>query len=309
MSFDVVVVGSLNYDMLIQQDRLPRLGETFTGNGMMMMPGGKGANQAVQCAKLGLTVNMIGCVGQDIYGRELIQSLESHRVSIENIKKCGTSGIGIVQIMKSGDYCSTILRGANYHITPSDIKDEFFTRSPLVILQSEIPESVVETVIRKAKKQGCKVLLNNAPARYIPDELLQCVDVLVINETEASLMLDIEVADVDSALEAADLLHARIDAMVVITLGEKGSVVRCDAESRHFPAVPCPTVVDTTGAGDSFIGGLAYCMVKGIDIVDALPFAAAISAKSIQKYGGQSSFPALDEISPALVSQRVGIPR
>ena len=305
MKHHVVVIGSLNYDILVQQDRLPEMGETFTGNELMLMPGGKGANQAVQCAKLGLNVNMVGCVGNDIYGSELLKSLSENGVSVTQISQRGkTSGIGIVQILESGDYCSTIIKGANYLIGEADITDDLFRDRPLVILQSEIPEQVVDRAIALARQHHCQILLNNAPARHISAQALSQVDFLVVNETEASLMNQSSVASVSDAITCAAELHQRVNGQVIITLGEKGAVLSSQAGAQHYPAVFCPDVVDTTGAGDSFIGGIAYCLVNHIALEEAIPFAAEISSCSIQKYGGQSSFPMLPDVAHALTQNR-----
>lgn len=301
MKSDVVVIGSLNYDILVQQDRLPELGETFTGNELMLMPGGKGANQAVQCSRLGLNVSMVGCVGNDIYGCELINSLRENNVSVENVNKRGTTtGIGIVQILESGDYCSTIIKGANYLISEDDITESLFEGQPLVILQSEIPAPVVEYIIGVASTHHCRIILNNAPARDVSAHALSLVDYLVVNETEAAFMSGADVSSIDDAHSCATGLHKRVKGQVIITLGEKGAVLSQEHGTRHFPAVFCPDVVDTTGAGDSFIGGIAYCIVNGFSLTDAIPFAAEISSCSIQKYGGQNSFPMLPDVSHAL---------
>lgn len=301
MKSDVVVIGSLNYDILVQQDRLPEVGETFTGNELMLMPGGKGANQAVQCSRLGLKVSMVGCVGNDIYGNELINSLRDNNVSVDNIKKRGsTTGIGIVQILDSGDYCSTIIKGANYLINTEDITDSLFYGQPLVILQSEIPADVVEYIIHVASNHHCRIILNNAPARNISESALNLVDYLVVNETEACFMVGNDVSSVDEAHTCAIELNKRVKGQVIITLGEKGAVLSQSNVTQHFPAVFCPDVVDTTGAGDSFIGGIAYSIVNGYSLTDAIPFAAEISTCSIQKYGGQNSFPMLPDVVHAL---------
>ncbi|HED5894633.1 TPA: ribokinase [Salmonella enterica] len=301
MKSDVVVIGSLNYDILIQQDRLPEVGETFTGNELMLMPGGKGANQAVQCSKLGLNVSMVGCVGNDIYGEHLINALHENNVSVTNVLKRGTTtGIGIVQILESGDYCSTIIKGANYLLNENDISDNLFDGKPLVILQSEIPSHVVDYVIKAASTHQCKIILNNAPARSIAPSTLSSVDYLVVNETEASFMAGSDVSSIDDAHFCAAKLHKMVRSNVIITLGEKGAVLSSDESTRHFPAAFCPEVIDTTGAGDSFIGGIAYCLVNNIPLTKATPFAAEISMCSIQKYGGQSSFPMLADVAHAL---------
>lgn len=298
MKYDVVVIGSLNYDILIQQDRLPYIGETFIGNELLMMPGGKGANQAVQCAKLGLKVKFIGCIGNDIYGDELLKSLKNNNISTDNIYRRGSnSGIGIVQILESGDYCSTIIKGANYLLTKEDIKDTFFENSPLVIFQSEIPTEVVEYAISRAKFYGCKIIVNNAPARSIPVTILKQIDYLIINETEATFMASKHVEDInDARICAEELCKNNQSGTVIITLGENGAVFADANNIIHHPAVFCPQVVDTTGAGDSFIGGIAWSIIQNIPMNEAIPFAAAISTYSIQKYGGQNSFPMLSDV-------------
>lgn len=302
MKYDVVVIGSLNYDILVQQDRLPEIGETFTGNELLLMPGGKGANQAVQCAKLGLNVAMVGCVGEDMYGADLIKSLRENGVGVESIITRGnTTGIGIVQILETGDYCSTIIKGANYLLTETDISDSLFAGSPLVIFQSEIPACIVEYAVNKAREHGCRVLINNAPARELSAAVLAQTDCLVINETEAALMNGTPVTSIEEAQRCGAEMVGKVNGQVIITLGEKGAVLAEDGSVQHYPAVFCPDVVDTTGAGDSFIGGIAYCAVKGIPLSSGIPFAAQISSCSIQKYGGQNSFPMLSDVAHALV--------
>ncbi|MBC9131760.1 ribokinase [Frischella sp. Ac13] len=302
MKHDVVVIGSLNYDILIQQDRLPYVGETFIGNELLMMPGGKGANQAVQCAKLGLNVKFIGCVGNDIYGGELLKSLINNNIATDDIYQRGpNSGIGIVQILASGDYCSTIIKGANYLLTKNDIKDTFFTHTKLVIFQSEVPVDVVEYAIERAKFYGSQIIVNNAPARHIPTEILAKIDYLIINETEATFMSNQDIVSIDDAQSCAyTLCRDHNIKNVIITLGEQGAIHADENKALHYPAVFCPQVIDTTGAGDSFIGGIAWGIIHNRPIAQIMPFAAEISAYSIQKYGGQSSFPLLSDVKHAL---------
>ncbi|WP_413724130.1 ribokinase [Sodalis sp. RH16] len=296
MKTDVLVVGSLNFDILIKQSRLPFIGETFNGEDLYQMPGGKGGNQAVQCARLGLNVRMVGCVGEDLFGQELIKSLVENHISCFDIKQCGASGLGLVQILQDGNYCSTIIKGANYHLDVRDIKDDFFADAPLVILQSEIPENVVKKVVDRARHHNCIILLNNAPARFIEDEMLSKVDFLVINETEASFMLGYQVNTPEDAFKAAATLKGRVRKSVIITLGEKGSVVISDEVNSHFPAIKCDNVVDATGAGDSYIGALGYGIIKNLPLAESIRFASEVSAYSVQNYGGQGSFPTLEKL-------------
>lgn len=300
MKTDVLVVGSLNFDILIKQERLPLIGETYTGEELHQMPGGKGGNQAVQCALLGLNVKMVGCVGDDLFGQALIKSLAENQISCSEIKQRGTSGLGIVHILHSGDYYSSIIQGANYLLDVSDVKDSYFNDSPLVILQSEIAENVVKQVINQARSHHCLILLNNAPARFIDDETLSKIDYLVVNETEASFMLDNRIDNPSEALNAATLLRAKVRKAVIITLGDKGSVLVSDEISAHFPAVKCDKVVDATGAGDSYIGALSYGIINNLSLADSINFASKVSAFAVQNYGGQGSFPTLETIQSCL---------
>lgn len=297
MQTEVLVIGSLNMDLLIKQNRLPSLGETFSANSFIQMPGGKGANQAVQCAKLGLNVAMVGCVGEDTFGDELISSLQTYGVQKLYIKRSGTSGLGIVQILPNGDYYSTVIKGANYAIQSNDIHDCYFQDKPLIILQSEIPYETVEYAIKKAVHYECKVLLNNAPAREIGSQVLSMVNYLVVNETETNLMTGIEIKTIDDAIIAGQKLLPRIKEFVVITLGEKGSVLVSHQIQKHFSAVFCDNVVDATGAGDSYIGAFSYGLIKKMELSDIIKFASMVSSLSLKHIGGQASFPCIKDIS------------
>lgn len=172
--------------------------------------------------KTGIEREYGGCGGNDIYGEHLINALHENNVSVANVLKRGTTtGIGIVQILESGDYCSTIIKGANYLLNENDISDNLFDGKPLVILQSEIPSHIVEYVIKVASMYQCKVILNNAPARSIAPSTLSSVDYLVVNETEASFMAGSEVSSIDDAHSCAAKLHKMVRSNVIITLGEK----------------------------------------------------------------------------------------
>ncbi|CAK7192372.1 Ribokinase [Commensalibacter sp. Nvir] len=300
MSTDVFVIGSLNYDILIKQDRLPKLGETYYGNKLSMMPGGKGANQAVQCAKLGLSVKMLGCVGNDSFGDELIHSFHVNHIDTQYIKRKNTTGVGVVNILNNGDYYSTIIKGANYALHVNDVCNHFFTGNPLVILQSEIPSDVVNYAVQQAYEFKCPILLNNAPARSIRKDILKKVNYLVVNETEASYMTNTLVDSVETAFTAARQLKEKIISIVFITLGDKGSIMYDGKRIKHFSAVQCEHIVDTTGAGDSWIGAIAWAILKGYNMDDGVNFASHVSAYTIRNYGGHNSFPTLKDVNPAI---------
>jgi ribokinase len=294
----VTVVGSLNYDLIIEQDRVPRLGETFRGNDLKTAAGGKGANQAAQCGKLGLNTYLVGCVGNDIFADTLLTSLKESNVNTSYIKTSDTkTGMGIVQVMPDGDYFSTILPGANYRITKEDIlkAEEIISQSKIVILQFEIPKELIELTISLANKHNCYIIFNPAPVNEIKEDYLNMVDCLVLNETEAEFFYGKEVNSVNHALDACEAMYPRIKDRIIITLGEKGSVYFDGQSKDHIPAETV-NAVDATGAGDSFIGALAYSIYHDYKITDALSLSSHVSARSVTKIGGQPSFPFINEI-------------
>ncbi|WP_078394625.1 ribokinase [Shouchella patagoniensis] len=288
----VVVVGSLNYDLVLKQDRLPYKGETYTADDLIQGPGGKGANQAVQCAKLGLSTAMIGKVGEDRFGEALLGTLRAVGINDEGVKRQGTTGLGVVHLLPDGDYYSTLLKGANHLLTESDIDEQknFIQNCEFLLLQQEVPDHVVEYVIDIAESSNCQIVLNNAPARSIKEDSLKKVDILVVNETEAAYMENASVDSIDEAKVAASNLLKRVQKAVILTLGEKGAIVAQGTSVIHVPAKKV-TAVDATGAGDSYIGALVFSLNEGKSYEEAAIFASEISAKTVSQYGGSDSFP------------------
>jgi len=294
----VTIVGSLNYDLIIKQKRLPYKGETFTGDALITSPGGKGANQAVQCSKLGLKTYMVGKVGSDTFGNSIIKSMQDSQVDAENVCKSNiNTGTGIVHVMPDGDYYSTILTGANYDMSKSDIDkvENIIKKSKIVILQMEIPIEVIQYTISMASKYNCYIILNLAPPKKIGVDYLKKVDCLIVNETEASFLANQEITNPENALLNCEKLFKCVKSLLIITLGENGSVAFDGKEKLYVPAHKV-TAVDATGAGDSFIGGIAYSIFHNMNIKESLEFATKISSISVTKLGGQSSFPCIGDI-------------
>ena len=298
-----VIIGSLNYDIILKQKRLPKIGETFVADSITMCGGGKGANQAVQLSKLGGKAFMAGCVGNDKFGDELLSNLQKHNVNIDNVKlsEKNNTGMGIVNVFDDGKLIATITRGANYDITNSDIdemKNEIIS-ARIVILQMEIPIEVIEYVIDLASRHNVYIILNAAPACEIKEEVLSKVNCLIVNETEASFYLNKEINDVKSSIENCEELYRKIKDLLIITLGENGSLLYDGKEKLHIKARKAE-VTETTGAGDSFIGAFAYKLLNDSPYKEAAEFASLVSSITVTKIGAQDSMPAYEEVQKFL---------
>lgn len=267
------------------------------------MRGGKGANQAVQLSKLGGKAFMAGCVGNDKFGEELLSNLQKHNVNTDNVKlsEKNNTGMGIVNVFDDGKLIATITRGANYDITNSDIdkiKNEIIS-AQIIILQMEIPIEVIEYVINLASKHDVYIILNAAPACEIKEEVLSKVNCLVVNETEASFYLNKEINDVKSSIENCEELYGKIKDLLIITLGENGSLLYDGKEKLHIKARKAE-VTETTGAGDSFIGAFAYKLLNDSSYKEAAEFASLVSSITVTKIGAQDSMPTYEEVKKFL---------
>lgn len=299
----IVVIGSLNYDMILKSPRLPERGETMPVESASFSAGGKGANQAVQAAKLGVPTYMVGCVGEDAQGAYLLQTASSYGVNtnfvnmIENV----SSGTGVVSALEDGSVFASIVRGANYAVTREhiDAAEPLLREAAIVILQMEIPQEINEYAIEKAKEYGCRVLLNAAPAAEIPERYLQMCDIIVVNEVEAAFYLNTELATIEQAEEGAAKLASRYGADVIVTLGKAGSVVSDRGRITFIPAKEV-SAIETTGAGDSFIGGVGYALMQDMTLTEACQFATACSAITVCRLGAQDSMPTLAEVQRGL---------
>jgi ribokinase len=298
----VAVIGSLNYDIVLKQDRLPEIGETITVDGVDFCAGGKGANQAVQCAKLGLETYMIGSVGNDHFGTMLLNSLKKYKVKTDYIGLAPTNtGLGIVNSFPDGRLLSTISTGANYSLTVEDIEraEAIIKESQIVILQLEIPREVVEFSIKLAKKHHCYVIVNAAPSYHLSDDAMALIDCFVVNEAEASFYANQEISTIEGALQVCDSLFKQIGDLLIITLGEKGSILY-DGKNTFCFSPEKVNVVETTGAGDSYIGAIAYGLLNGLSKDEMGKFASKVSSKTVTKIGGQDAMPHLEEVLTSL---------
>ena len=296
----VVVVGSLNMDLVMRTPRVPVGGETLHGHEFSTLPGGKGANQAVACARLGAKVSMIGQVGNDGFGTTLRDGLAADGIDVSGVQRTTAAGTGVAMILVEdiGQNRIVLAAGANGALTPADI-DAHAVRiggAAMLVLQLEVPMPVVQRAIEIAHAAGVPVLLNPGPAAPLPEDVWSQVDILVPNESEATLLSGVEVTDAASAYAAAKVFRQRGVKCVLITLGANGVAVIDDAGERHLPA-HVVKAVDTTAAGDTFIGGLSAGLVEGMTMDDAVALGQRASALCVTRHGAQPSIPYRREIA------------
>lgn len=300
----ICVIGSLNYDIIMKQKRMPLLGETYTADSITYSGGGKGANQAVQCAKLGIDTIMVGKVGRDSFGDTLVEKLRDYGVDCSCIGRSSSpTGVGVVHALEDGTVYASIITGANFDITAREIDglDELVRNSRIIILQLEIPTNVVEHIIRKAKQYHVYTILNAAPAKELDREVLKLVDCLIVNETEASFYAGVDITDGEMVRAHADRLSQLTEGTVIVTLGSKGSMLLGKEETVSIEPVKVEHVTESTGAGDSYIGAFAYGKYKGMTDRRACCFAARAASVTVTKIGAQEAMPCLNEIDESLV--------
>ena len=289
----IIVIGSLNMDLVVTSPKIPVLGETVLGSGFMTVPGGKGANQAVAVAKLNGDVAMIGCIGNDTFGKILIKNLSASKVKVDNIKVVDSVSTGIAMVVvKDGDNFIIVDPGANSELKPDDIiaLEQAIQESSMVVIQLEIPLETVETAIELANRHAVKVLLNPAPAKKLSDELLSKVDIFTPNESECEIITGLPAKSIEDAKAAALYLNEKGIHNVLITLGGKGVVYNNGDQIIH-KTVPEVEVVDTTAAGDSFSGAIAVALTEGMELDAAVDFANIVGTLAVTKKGAQASLP------------------
>ena len=297
----VVVVGSLNMDLMFRVARMPAAGETLHGLSYTTSPGGKGANQAVACARLGCPVALVGRAGQDAYGDTLCTTLCKDGVDIRQVQRtdAALTGVAAILVEEQGRNRIVLAAGANGELSPADVDlaGDLIAGAALLLVQLEVPLAAVLQAMRLAKAAGVPVLLNPAPAQVLPDKFWPLIDILVPNESEAELLTGISVSDVASAYLAAEQLRARGARSVLITLSDKGVVLLDQQGPRHLQAWPV-SAVDTTAAGDTFIGALATALCEGLSLDQAAAFGQSASALCVTRAGAQSSIPYRHELAP-----------
>ena len=288
----IVVFGSLNMDIVTVVSRLPRLGETVPGSEFYTTPGGKGANQAVACARLGASVQMIGHVGGDNLGRELINSLESESIGISGIDvvDTGKTGVAMISVDDSGENTIVAIYGANMSFS-SDTESYLgsaLSDASVLLLQNEIPIRANVVASRIASALGITVIWDPAPAVDGVSELSGLSTYLTPNQIEAEALAGIKINDIDTAMKACDIILAKYDSIPVITLGEKGVVYASREKRKHVPAMDT-SVIDTVAAGDAFAGALAVAFAEGLKIDESVRFAVGYGALAVGKKGAQAS--------------------
>ena len=292
----VAVVGSANADLVLDIDHRPAPGETILGSDVVVTPGGKGANQAVAAGRLGGDVTFVGCLGEDGNGGILRASLTDAGVDLSGLRTVDApTGIAVIMVTPDGENSIIVAPGANRHLTPRMLDEhEQWRAADVVVLQLEIP---VESVTKVATEAPGRVVLNTAPAAELPAEVLALADPLVANESEAHFLLGDQHGD---GVELAERLLGLGSRSVVLTLGSAGSVVveRGAGGELRTEVVPARrvTAVDTTGAGDSFVGAMAMRLSEGEGLTAAVRLATSVAAIAVGRRGAQESFPTLAEV-------------
>ncbi|MEV5029467.1 ribokinase [Paenibacillus sp. LPE1-1-1.1] len=298
----ITVIGSMNIDMVTETDIMPNQGETIFGSVFSSFTGGKGANQAVACARLGAQVTMIGCVGEDHFAKQLMEDLEKEGIDTTNVKTVPHISTGIATItLCDNDNRIIVIPGANHSLHPNDILDlkEIIANSDMVLLQQEIPFDTVETAIRLANELDIPVLLNPAPAIKLPKELLEQVHMITPNEFELAILLGVDDKQERTYEQLLDLYPHRI----VMTGGSKGAFYKTAGSEIIHEQGRTVEAVDTTGAGDTFNGALAVKLSEGASLDEAVKFAVAASALSVTKLGAQSGMPLRPDVERFMETQ------
>lgn len=289
---NVTVVGSISTDFIIETDKQPVMGETVEGNHFSTSFGGKGANQAIAAARLGAEVSMVGAVGKDSFGRNLLTNLIENGVSVTGVENVDEpSGTAFITLYK-GDNAIIYVPGANGSYTPDKLDTflkeyETIQKSDLVLVQNETPENTVGHLIDICYEKNIPLLLNPAPARPMETEYIEKVTFLTPNETEFTTLFP------DETME--DVLR-KYPNKVIVTLGSEGALFFDGSSMQHVPSIKVKNVVDTTGAGDTFNGALAFAYTSGLTIKESIQFANLAAGLSIQKIGAQSGTPTLEEL-------------
>lgn len=295
----ISVIGSLNMDLVIQTDRVPMAGETISGLDFNTIPGGKGANQAIAAAKAGAETFMYGCVGDDEFGGVLLNSLQSAGAGTAGVRRSddARTGVAFIILETSGENRIIIVSGANGLVDNAYVDShwEEIAQSSLIILQHEIPLETGHYIIEKASESSIPVLLNPAPFHEIPAELLKKLDYLVLNEVELQGIVPARVDSIDDVIRAGKEINRMGVKHVLITLGSDGSVLVSGEQVIRQPAFVVEAV-DTTAAGDTFVGNFAASIINGLDLSQALVNASAASALAVTKVGAQSSIPSKEDI-------------
>ncbi|MBN8201465.1 ribokinase [Bacillus sp. NTK034] len=293
----ITVVGSINMDLVTESNRFPEVGETIIGKAFKQFPGGKGANQAVAAARLGGEVSFIGCIGHDVFGKELIRRLDQEKVNLEGLEILSDEPTGIAQITVSNKENSIIVvPGANYKISKDWIENKrsLIVNADILLVQLEISLEIVEQVLEIAGENQIPVILNPAPAQTLPRNLLNKITYLTPNESELTLLTEGKGSDLAGKMDA--MLKMDID-NVITTRGANGVAYKSSHDEQVFYKDSLKVkAVDSTGAGDSFNGALAVALGSGKSLEESIEFSTKVAALSVTKLGAQSGMPFVHEL-------------
>jgi ribokinase len=295
----IVVVGSINLDLVARVPKLPRPGETVLGREFKQAPGGKGANQAVAAALLGAEVTMIGRVGDDAFGGPLIDALRRRGVRTDLVQPTAgsTSGLALIGVEGSGQNAIVVIGGANQRLTPDDVREREaeIAAADAMLVQLEVPLETVAAAVEIARRSGVRAVLDPAPAAELHNALF-AVDLISPNQTEAEVLTGLVVRSASDAARAAAALHQQGVRQVVIKLGEQGALAsEAGDEAMHVPA-PAVAVVDTTAAGDAFTAALTIALIEGQSLARATRFACAAGSLATTREGAQEAMPTREEV-------------
>jgi len=303
----IFVIGSINMDLVVRAPHIAIPGETVLGSDFGTFPGGKGANQAVAAARQGASVTFVGRVGRDAFGQQLVTRLKAEGIETRHISVDETTatGVALITLDKAGQNSIVVAAGANHKLTPEHIweTEAVFSGVNVLLLQLETSLDTVVAAAECAKIHGVKVVLNPAPAQHLPEGLLRLVDVLIPNESEIALLTGLPVETLEQVETATRNLLARGVECVVVTLGARGALlVPADQPAIHIPSFPVQ-VVDTTAAGDSFVGAFAVALGEGLSFEEAVKSGCAAGSLAATGLGAQPSIPYRVQINQLIRSQ------
>jgi len=305
----VFVAGSINMDVVATAERHPRIGETVAGKALHYFPGGKGANQAVAAAKLGARTTLIGRLGKDAFGDELKAFLAAQAIDLTLVQQTAEAHTGTAVItVANADNTIVVIPGANALLSAADVAAATLAKGDIAVSQFEIPLPVISAFFKQARAAGATTILNPAPALEFGDQMLDLVDVLILNETELGLLAKTELRDTDDParlIEAAQSLRTGKDKTICVTLGKRGVLALVDSRPLIIPGRTVKAV-DTTGAGDCFVGAVAAQLAGGRSIGDALEYANVAASICVQRMGAAPSMPSAAEVEAILSAGRPG---
>jgi ribokinase len=294
----ICVIGSLNMDLVVNVDEMPKKGQTLIGNSFKEVPGGKGANQAVAIARLNGDIRMLGKVGNDSFGQTLINQLKIDNVKTDyiEIENCA-SGVAMITVDKNAENSIVVAPGANFKVLKEDIDKNInaIKESDIIVLQLENPINTIQYALEKSKELNKFTILNPAPAVKLDDDVIKNVDLLTPNETELEILSGIKINSDEDLKKAANVMIEKGVKKLIVTLGSKGSLY-IDKDNFTFKKSYKVDAVDTTAAGDSYTGAIAVALSKDESIECAMDFASKVGALAVMKEGAQSSLPTLEEV-------------